>query len=399
MAASPTRTACPEKRLLVCCARTRMQPGIAEEIRDLVAGPLDWDFVFDAARANSITPLVARQLRAVLKGDAAETAPAELARFEATARANVVRSLLLSAELIKVLDAFRSREILAIPYKGPALAAEAYGDSTLREFEDLDIILRQRDVPKAHELMLGLGYHAKFPQLFSSAAGSRRIPGEYNYRDATDRVVVELHTEATLRHFPIAPDPGEFAARAVSVRLCGPEVKTLSPEDALVALSIHGSKDFWEKILWIADISELVQSHEELDWRAVWQRAESLRAQRMVCLALTLATGLLDAPLPAEIASRVAHDTVAGSAASEITRRHMSRESAPRSAAGRFAFRRRMVPAALAGWRYVLRLAVAPAEEDWERMRLPRPLALLYVALRPLRLFRKYARTRRSPSD
>jgi hypothetical protein len=371
-----------------------MQPAIAEEIRKLAAGPLDWGFVFDAAHANSITPLVAWQLRVALP----DAAPAELARFEAAARANVVRSLLLSAELIKVLDAFHSREILAIPYKGPVVAAQAYGDAALREFEDLDIILRQRDIPKAHDVMLGLGYHTRFPQLFSSAAGSRRIPGEYNYRDATDRVVVELHTEATLRHFPIAPDPGEFAARMVPVRLCGPEVKTLSPEDALVALSIHGSKDFWEKILWIADISELVQSHGALDWRAVWQRAESLRAQRMVCLALALAAGLLDAPLPPEIASRVAHDTVAASAASEIARRHLSRKFAPRSAAGRFGFRRRIVPGALAGWRYALRLSVAPAEEDWERMRLPRPLALLYVVLRPLRLLRKYARTHRSPS-
>jgi hypothetical protein len=372
-----------------------MQPAIAKEIRNLAAGPLDWGFVFDAARANSITPLVARQLRAALP----DAAPAELARFEAAARANVVRSLVLSAELIKILDAFHSREILAIPYKGPVAAAQAYGDSALREFEDLDIILRQRDIPKAHDVMLGLGYHAKFPQLFSSSAGSRRIPGEYNYRDATDRVVVELHTEATLRHFPVAPDLGEFAARMVPVRLCGPEVKTLSPEDALVALSIHGSKDFWEKILWIADISELVQSHEELDWDAVWQRAESLRAQRMVCLALALATGLLDAPLPAEIASRVAHDTVAASAASEITRRHLSWESAPRSAAGRFRFRRRMVPGALAGWRYALRLAVAPAEEDWETMRLPPVLAPLYAALRPLRLLRKHRSLSRSSRE
>ncbi|MGC2420848.1 MAG: nucleotidyltransferase family protein [Candidatus Acidiferrales bacterium] len=367
-----------------------MQPAIAEEIRALAAGPLDWDFIFSAASANSITPLVARQLRAVLKDDAAEAAPAELARLEAAARANMVRSLLLSAELIKILDAFRSQEILAIPYKGPVLAAQAYGDATLREFEDLDIILRHRDIPKAHELMLGLGFHAKFPQLFSSAAGTRRIPGEYNYREETGRVVVELHTEATLRHFPVAPDPGEFAARAMPVRLCGLEVKTLSPEDALVALSIHGSKDFWERILWTADISELIQAEKTLDWDAVWQCAESFRAQRMVCLGLALAHGALDAPLPAEISARVSRDAVAASAASEIVRRHLKRESLLLSSAWRFGFRRRMVPGALAGWRYALRLAMVPAEEDWEIMRLPRPLAPVYAVLRPLRLLRKY---------
>jgi len=42
------------------------------------------------------------------------------------------------------------------------------------------------------------------------------------------------------------------------------------------------------------------------------------------------------------------------------------------------------------GWRYAMRLAVVPSEDDWEMMRLPRALAPLYVALRPLRLLQKY---------
>jgi Uncharacterised nucleotidyltransferase len=372
-----------------------MQAAIAEEIRALVAGPLDWDYVVRAAADNSITPLVARVLCAAVPDIAPDAPPAELARLKAAARTNTIRSLVLGSELIKILDVFRSQGMLAIPYKGPVLAAQAYGDATLREFEDLDIILRQRDVPKAHELMLGLGYHARFPRLFSSAAGSRRIPGEYNYRDATDRVVVELHTEATLRHFPVPPDLDDFAVRAVPVQLCGLEVKTLSPEDALVALSIHGSKDFWERISWIADISELIQSHKALDWDAVWQRAESFRARHMVCLALALAEKLLDAPLPAGIASCVARNAVAASAASELQRRILSRESSALSSAWRFRFRRRMVPGVFRGWRYALRLAMVPSEEDWESMRLPRPFAPLYAALRPLRLLRKYARIRR----
>ena len=48
-----------------------------------------------------------------------------------------------------------------------------------------------------------------------------------------------------------------------------------------------------------------------------------------------------------------------------------------------------------AGWRYVVRLAVIPAEEDWAMMRLPRALAPLYIALRPLRLLRKYGAANR----
>jgi hypothetical protein len=59
----------------------------------------------------------------------------------------------------------------------------------------------------------------------------------------------------------------------------------------------------------------------------------------------------------------------------------------------RFRLRRRLVPGFFDGWRYALRLAMAPAEEDWLTLRLPRPLAPLYILLRPLRLIRKYGRS------
>ncbi len=57
---------CPEKQLLVSCARTRMIPEIAERIREIVAAPLDWDFVLSEATENSVGPLLEMNLRAVV---------------------------------------------------------------------------------------------------------------------------------------------------------------------------------------------------------------------------------------------------------------------------------------------------------------------------------------------
>jgi hypothetical protein len=99
---------------------------------------------------------------------------------------------------------------------------------------------------------------------------------------------------------------------------------------------------------------------------------------------------MLDARLPDEIGARVNDDRIAEALASEVTHRILRRDRAAFGSAGRFSFRRRMVIGTLAGWRYSIRLAVAPAEEDWQMVRLPAALAPLYVALRPLRLLRKY---------
>jgi predicted cobalt transporter CbtA len=378
---------CREKRLLVLCARTRATLEISEEIHRLTEGPLDWDCLLSEAFENSITPLLDAQLRAA----APDRIPlGQRERLTTACRANAVRSLFLTAELTKILEAFRSQGIQATPYKGPVLAAQAYGDVTRREFEDLDIVLLQRDMPKAHKVMLALAYRPKFDWILSAGAAASLVPGEYNYRDEPRRVMVELHTEITLRHFPIVPDLQELARNRVPVLLSGYEVLTFSPEDGLPILCIHGSKDFWERLSWIADISELIQAYPGLDWDVVRRHAESLNAERMLHLGLALANRLLGAPLPKEIAKRVEADHVAMTVASEVSTRLLSRDLPVLDAAGRFQFRRRMLTKAFAGWRYATRLAVVPAEEDWLMMRLPPALAPLYLVLRPFRLLRKY---------
>jgi hypothetical protein len=383
---------CAEKQLLVSCARTRMAPEIAEQILKIAAGPLDWDFVLSEATENSVGPLLDLNLRAV----APERAPAAaMERLKITYRANTVRCLFLAAELHKILELFRAAGIVAIPYKGPVLAEQAYANVTLRDFDDLDIIVPQRDLMKAHEVMLGLGYQPRFPWILSKDSKTALVPGEYNYRDENRRAVVELHTEVTLRHFPVAPDIDRFAQRLVKVMVAGQEVPTFAPEDLLSALCVHGSKDFWERIAWIADVAELIQRHADLDWDAAFRTAESLRVERMVHLGLALAGNLLQAPMPAEIRKRVGEDNEAVSVAREVTQRTLNRNLPGASTGGRLQFRRRMVRGALAGWRYSLRLAMIPAEEDWEMVQLPGPLAPLYLVLRPLRLLQKYGWARR----
>ncbi|HXU19471.1 MAG TPA: nucleotidyltransferase family protein [Verrucomicrobiae bacterium] len=364
-----------------------MPSATAAEIRSLAAGPLNWDLLLSNAAGHTVTPLLAKQLAAVA-GDALSAA--RLKQLKDLARAAVVRSLAFTAELVTILDLFRSEGLQAIPYKGPVLAEQAYGNFALREFDDLDLILRQKDMPKANRLIASLGYRAKYPWTLSQDAAASLVPGEYCYRNERRRMVVELHTERTLRHFPLPPDIGRLAERLVRVSLSGHAIETFAPEDGLPLLCIHGSKDFWERISWVADVAEFVQANPRLDWDQVVRLAESLRAMRMLHLGLALAMRFFSLPLPGEIRHRVEEDKIAGVLAEKVELRVFHDGANSFNAARRFWFRRRMIEGSFEGWRYSARLTVSPAEEDWEMVRLPRPLAPLYVALRPLRLLVKY---------
>jgi putative nucleotidyltransferase-like protein len=377
-------TLSPETLLLVCCARTRMCREVAQEVRALAASNLNWDALLYGADQNSMVPLLDRHLRAV----AADVAPTpQMIRVNEANRANTLRCLNLTAALMEILRLFSAEGIAALPYKGPVLAVQAYGDVSLRQFDDVDIILRHRDVAKAHGVMLGLGYAAKFD------VNASFVPGEYKYYSETRAAIVELHTELTLRHFPIVPNLDDFYSRSIDVNLGGHAVRTFSPEDALIAICVHGSKDFWGRLSWVADVAELIGSNPSLDWREISRRAKSLRVQRMLQVGLILAARILGTTLPGEIAGEVRGKCTAEAIAVESERDLLLPDPPSLGARERFDLRRRLVPGFFAGWCYALRLTMAPAEEDWMMVRLPRPLAPFYILLRPFRLLRKYGRS------
>ena len=386
---STSEVSSPEKRLLVCCARRELRPAMVDEIRSLVRGPIDWELLLREAAEHSVAPLLSRHL-SVFAADLID--PAQLEQLSQLARAHAMRSLVFTAELVSIMGRFDAAGIEAIPYKGPVLAVQAFGDVALREFEDLDIVLRQRDVPIANEVMASLGYRAKFPAL-AAVDGASVVPAEYMYLDEPRRMMVELHTERTLRHFPVAPNLDDLTSRLVAISVAGHDLFTFGPEDTFILLCIHGSKHFWERLSWIADIAAFIDAHPDLDWAQILRRAELWRANRIVTISLALALRFFGSPLPADVSVRVRSDSSANAIARRIEQSFSSRQRREPGAFARFRLRRQMLEGFAEGWSYSVRLATLPSDDDWFAMRLPSFLAPLYPVLRPLRLLGKYGVT------
>ena len=376
-----------ERQLLVCCARTRLRQGDIARIRDLVLSGLDWRYLLDEAANHSLRPLLYRHLQ-----ELGEIPAEAIAELRAACRANAIRNLFLSAELCKVLDTFRRRGMAAIPYKGPIQAVHAYGDVALREFDDLDLILRQRDVPEAHEIMLSLGYAARFPWIHSRTPESHFIPGEYSYSDDGRRVMIELHTELTLRHFPHPPNLDDFFARLIPVSIGSKEVLTFSPADLLPFLCVHGSKDFWARLAWIADLRAMIEDSPDFPWDRSLGVARQLGVERMLLLGVNLARNVFDLRLPDEIVASA--DRPIGHLAREFATRVLARHPRNIGALERFWIRWQMAGGIARGARYAVRLTTSPAEEDLSDMPSPGRWWALQPMLRPLRLLRKYGSAR-----
>lgn len=375
-----TSTITAEWTLLLECARPHPDP---KHLNEFLRRPLDWPALLELAEEHRVLGLVAIQLR-----DAGETAmPLEISRqLKDRHRTQVLFTLRLTAEMYRLLDCFGAAGVEALIIKGPVLSIRGYGDAGSRQYSDLDLIVRDRDILRVTELMMSLGYE---PTVSLSAIRAKKIPGEYNFRQKGSQLLIEFHTERTFRYHPQPLPLERIFGRQMRVELDGHAIPALSAEDEFVLMCIHGAKHFWERLSYIADVAALV-SRQKLDWKKVDAAGEEVGAERMVCLGLQLAQDVLGVSLPEQIRARLQSDAALPELAAQITRWLPAAGSEPPGLLERAIFRVRMHGRTFAGLSYLLRLSFSPTEEDWASGE-PRKRPWLIDALgRPFRLARKY---------
>ncbi len=304
-------------------------------------------------------------------------------------RAQVFSMMRMSAELFRLLEIFGTNDIPAIVVKGPVLAMQAYGDPTLRSYGDLDLLVRQRDIRRATEVLLERGYQAAVPL---SAIDAGKIPGQYLFSKPDAKLMVELHNEFTLRYFPRRLPLEDFFKRRILVRLDTHESPALAVEDELVFICIHGTKHLWERLLWIADVAALVTRQSGIDWQKAKETAKKVGAERMMHTGLRLAVDVLHARLPDAVLAAVQADVGARKLAACVRTWLGAAGNAAPSIVARATFRLRMRGSGFFAPAYLLRLSLSPTEEDWKPGAEEARPRFLDALRRPFRLARKYGR-------
>lgn len=379
-----------EFTILTLCARRSLEKSDIAGLKESLSRPVDCDVLLKLASEHGLIPLLSKHSAEIEE----EIFPPEFRlRLLDASRDCALRALLLTAELNKLVEEFSRQEIPAIAHKGPILAARAFGKPMLRQFNDLDFAVPQRFMPVIFERMSELGYEASLPREAFKETEPERIPGEYAFRRETDRMLVEFHTEKTLRYFPILPTLDEMIQRATTITLNGNAVPMFSREDELLMLAVHGTKDFWARLIWIADIAELVKLPPAMIWTELFARADEMKAGRMLRLAILLARKIVGLEIPRDVEAAIEKDRVAGKVATRVCEQLFGKTQACEGILRRSIYRIRSVEGLWGGLKYWMRLATAPAEEDWSSFEMPKALARSYAVLRPVRLWKKYSRS------
>ncbi len=284
----------PEIELLLCCTRTHIDPETAERINTILQQNIDWTYLMQVAAHHGTIPLLYQSLKTTGK----EAIPKKvLTQLQNHYHTNASRNLFLSHELLNILKLFEAHKIRAIPFKGLVLAISIYGNLAMRQFSDLDILVKQEDVVKAQELLIAQKYklevdHYGWQQTF--------------VHSQKPEIVVDIHYELTpLSYFPFKlPDFETLWQRSRSLTLKGESIIEFSCDDLLIILAVQiarGINESKASLAQICDLAELLRIQQRFDWEKLLQKVNSLELERPFFISLLIVNTILNVPLPDQV--------------------------------------------------------------------------------------------------
>jgi hypothetical protein len=362
----------------------------SRHLAQLLGGDLDWTLLLDLASTHGLRPLLFRHAFACAPASMPAGVESRLWVHKQQLRS---KNETLASELSTILGLFYAADIQALPFKGPMLALQLYGDLGLREFGDLDLLVPRAQLQQAKALLATRGYAPMFRLSAAAEEAMLRSPVMYHVMLMRGEAqgLVELHWQ-TDAEFPIGrPSDPDWWSGLERTSFDGAEVPCLAPHELLFYLCLHGSKHHWTSLHWLADVAELIRQSPQLDWEWVLDRAGAWQAGTRVSLGLQLANEVLDAPLPEHVAHWIERFPRARVVGGAIRARWFQLPQAAREPFERLRLNFKLYDSASQRLRHVINRVLRPGLAEWSRWSLPSGLFILYVPLRLVRLIGKHA--------
>lgn len=373
-----------ELEFLVCLALPSLPEYRLKRAKELAGNGLDWSYLLSAAAFHGVVPAFIKHVRAHFETDV----PSEvLSQFNIRMKQITTQNLALVGTFLRFYGELEKQGVKSAIFKGPALALLAYKDLFLREFGDVDVFVDRSDVKTTQKQLLNLGYKPlpeRDPPLRESFFQSDlflSITTEHTFARQLPTGVIDVHWEVQPSHL-LPLTSGEVLANTVDISLEGRAVRTIEPNLLFVVLTAHASKHAWDRLIWICDIAQLLESYHDFEWARVYQFADRLNVSEMVTLGLLLSNRFFDSKLPPIALER--KTKTLESLVEDVVNNLPSMKLEGEGLMVRYCkFSATLLSGARAKFRFLAREFLQPTVPDLLRLQLPEFLFFLYFALHP----------------
>jgi hypothetical protein len=384
----------PELEMLVLCARVFLSTSEVSDLRSAARKRLKWDLVEQYAQNHVLMPVVAH----ILTIHAKELIPQNtFGRLRESLVQNSQKSLVWLREWMRLLAAFAEAGIEVISFKGPALAMTAYRNLSLREFTDLDLLVRPSEVAMAREVLTRHGYTLDSPVPDRIAAGLIRSKNQQIsfVKEQEKGLQIDLHWGILSDAASSLLNVDQFLESSIVETEGQVSFRSLAPEHLLLLLCVHGTKHCWSNLRWLCDLACHIRSKPTLNWSECFRLAQSSGTDLTLTHSLLLCRDVLGVTLPEaneEYSDKHTAANLLASQACDFLFRENTDDSRYIDNRNRYRDVLRYRLGLQTGWRWmraaniILHGAFVPNEADWDWLHLPPALYFLYYPIRPVRL-------------
>ncbi len=370
----------PEFTLLCLAAHPR--PDL-KGIRALLRQGFDDARLLELAQEHGVRPGLIQCLSALSWEGVPNAARESLEIFQSH---HLLRTLALANELRRLAILFAQNGIAFAAFKGPALALSLYGGLPAREYDDIDIVVREAQMPDAERLLATLGYRCRQ----GDEAYRRRFLGyQRQYDFVRDEGVgsIDLHWGFSGTHVPFPLTPAEIWDDLQFASIADYRVPMIDGANLALLLAGHGTKDRWRSLKWVCDFALLLDRRRDLDWSTVHRRASAHGCGDAVLLGCAMAHEMLQVPPPAALGRQLADSGRVRALTDCLAARLRNGPWREQGAENFSDFD--LCERPLDRLKATLKLVFTPTPSDHAALPLPSALWPVYYATRPFRLAAK----------
>lgn len=375
-----------EIRLIFLWSNPSMSLKQEEDACFLLEKKIDWNELIEKSNSLGVSLIIYKQIKDRFRK---KVPPKILDKLHQVFFHTTTKNMVLSKTLIQLLDLFSSNKIQAVPFKGPVLSLELYGNDSLRFSNDLDILIRTEDITKAKKLMLSTGFFitSKIPEPYDKKY--YQIDHALEFFHAGLKVHVDLQWKLFRIYTPESITLEKLSRRLRQIDFFDTKINCLGIEDLLFFLCTHGTKHLWKRLEYVTSISELIKKNHKIDWEYLLGAADRQGCRRMVLLGLFLSNQIYAATLPLKILSNIEKDKQIDDLAQKIINFYQTGEPICSGFTDNIdlSFFQLIVRDSLkARIIFLWRALTRPSFKEFNSIRLP---FICYYIYKPLRLFYK----------
>lgn len=258
----------------------------------------DWEEVFRGVCRNGLLGLTHRTLQHQDSQD--YPPPAFRHKVHLATRIDAVRMAVKQQSVEDVLERLNQAGLDTMVVKGPAIAHTLYPKPALRPYNDLDLVVRERDWAAAHQLLVEMGFSSEedLPQPPPKLT-PLDILYEQKYRHPETELLVEVHYDDILNAGLAARDVEGFWHRASQIDVQGLPIKVMSLEDQLIHMCVHLHYHGYTRLNNFSDMAFAVRDYGmKLDWERLLETVRVEGAQVGVYYSLLYLEQLLGVKVP-----------------------------------------------------------------------------------------------------